>query len=131
MYIVTFQNIKKVICHEYVSLSWLSKNGIQNIYNVLMIQQSFWKKIMFLINGLFSLQWAKVPQYDFSLSFWACVSGSLCGWLIISYLNNIHSTIKFTSDRSTTSIPYPDVNIQLENKRIETDLFCKPTDKHQ
>ena len=49
----------------------------------------------------------------------------------ITYLNSIHPTIKFTSDRSTTSIPFLDVNIQLENGKIETDLYCKPTDKHQ
>ena len=49
----------------------------------------------------------------------------------ITYLNNIHPTIKFTSERSTTSIPFLDVNIQLENGKIETDLYCKPTDKHQ
>ena len=49
----------------------------------------------------------------------------------ITYLNNIHPTIKFTSEHSTTSIPFLDVNIQLANGRIETDLFCKPTDKHQ
>ena len=49
----------------------------------------------------------------------------------IKYLNNIHPTIKFTSERSTTSIPFLDVNIQLNNGKIETDLFYKPTDKHQ
>ena len=49
----------------------------------------------------------------------------------IAYLNNIHPTIKFTSKRSTTSIPFLDVNIQLHNGKIETDLYCKPTDKHQ
>ena len=49
----------------------------------------------------------------------------------ISYLNNIHPTIKFTSEHSTTLTPYLDVNIQLENKKIETDVFCEPTDKHQ
>ena len=49
----------------------------------------------------------------------------------ITYLNNIRPTIKFTSEHSTTSIPFLDVNIQLANRRIETDLFCKPTDKHQ
>ena len=48
----------------------------------------------------------------------------------IKYLNNIHPTIKFTSERSTTSIPFLDVNNQLHNGKIETDLFCKPTDKH-
>ena len=47
------------------------------------------------------------------------------------YLNNIHPNIKFTSDRSTTSIPFLDVNIQLHNGKIETYLYCKPTDKHQ
>ena len=33
----------------------------------------------------------------------------------IAYLNNICPTIKFTSERSTTSIPFLDVNIQLHN----------------
>ena len=49
----------------------------------------------------------------------------------IAYLNGIHPTIKFTSERSTTSIPFLDVKILLENGKIETDLYCKPTDKHQ
>ena len=34
-------------------------------------------------------------------------------------------------ERSTTSIPFLDVNIQLHDGKIETDLYCKPTDKHQ
>ena len=50
----------------------------------------------------------------------------------IAYLNSIHPTIKFTSERSTNSIPFLDVKILLENgKKKETDLYCKPTDKHQ
>ena len=48
-----------------------------------------------------------------------------------AYLNSIHPTIKFTSERSTNSIPFLDVKILLENGKIETDLYCKPTDKHQ
>ena len=47
----------------------------------------------------------------------------------ITYLNSMHPTIKFTSERSNISIPFLDVNIQLENGKIETDLYCKPTDK--
>ena len=43
----------------------------------------------------------------------------------IAYLNNIHPTIKFTSERSTTSIPFLDVNILLESGKIEPDLYCK------
>ena len=49
----------------------------------------------------------------------------------IAYLNSIHPNIKFTSERSTTSIPFLDVKIFLENGKIETDLYCKPTDEHQ
>ena len=37
----------------------------------------------------------------------------------------------FTSERSTTSIPFLDVKILLENGKIENDLYWKPTDKHQ
>ena len=45
-------------------------------------------------------------------------------------INNIHSTIKFTSsynlkERSTTFL---DVELQIKNGVISTDLFRKPTD---
>ena len=43
----------------------------------------------------------------------------------------IYRTIKFTSERSETSIPFLDVNIQLHDGKIKTDLYCEPTDKHQ
>ena len=45
----------------------------------------------------------------------------------IKNLNSIHSTTKPTSERSATSIPFLDVNIQLHDG-IETDLYCNPTD---
>ena len=48
----------------------------------------------------------------------------------IKNLNSIHSTTKPTSERSATSIPFLDVNIQLHDG-IETDLYYNPTDKHQ
>ena len=50
----------------------------------------------------------------------------------IEYLNNIHTTIKFTGESSTMSnIPFVDVNVQLRDGKIETDLYWKPTDKDQ
>ena len=50
----------------------------------------------------------------------------------IDYLNNIHSTIKFISSHSSTNIPFLDVNVSLTNDgNISTDLYTKPTDKHQ
>ena len=48
-----------------------------------------------------------------------------------SFLNDIHPTIKFTCDHSFTSIPFLDVNVSLCNGKIVTDLYTKPTDKHQ
>ena len=52
--------------------------------------------------------------------------------IFIDYLNNIHSTIKFTSSHSSTNIPFLDVSVPLTNDgSISTDLYTKPTDKHQ
>ena len=52
--------------------------------------------------------------------------------IFIDYLNNIHSTIKFTSSHSSTNIPFLDVSVSLTNDgTISTDLYTKPTDKHQ
>ena len=48
-----------------------------------------------------------------------------------SYLNSIHLTLKFTSNQSSKSLPFLDVNVVLNNGTIETDLYTKPTDKHQ
>ena len=51
--------------------------------------------------------------------------------IFIDYLNNIHSTIKFTSSHSSTNIPFLDVSVSLTNDgSISTDLYTKPTDKH-
>ena len=50
---------------------------------------------------------------------------------VIKYFNGIYPTIKFTSKRSTTSIPFLDIKIQLHNDKIDSDLYCKPTHKQQ
>ena len=49
----------------------------------------------------------------------------------ITKLNNFHDTIKFTHEISNHSIPFLDVQVTLNNNMLETDLYCKPTDKHQ
>ena len=48
-----------------------------------------------------------------------------------TYLNNIHPTIKFTSNHSFTSIPFLDVSVSLCNGTITTDLYTMATNKHQ
>ena len=52
--------------------------------------------------------------------------------IFVDYLNSIHSTIKFTSSHSATNVPFLDVNVSLTNDgNICTDLYTKPSDKHQ
>ena len=46
-------------------------------------------------------------------------------------LNAIHPTNEFTCNHSFTSIPFLDVNVSLNSGKITTDLYTKPTDKHQ
>ena len=47
-----------------------------------------------------------------------------------SHLNGFHPSIKFTWNSSTTSIPFLDINIRLENGFLVTDVYSKPTDSH-
>ena len=52
--------------------------------------------------------------------------------IFIDYLNNIHSTIKFTSSHSSTNIPFLGVSVSLtDDGSLSSDLYTKPTDKHQ
>ena len=48
-----------------------------------------------------------------------------------SCLNSNHTTIKFTSNYSFTSILFLDVNVSVNNGNITTNLYTKTTDKHQ
>ena len=43
----------------------------------------------------------------------------------------VFSHLKFTSNHSLTNVPFLDVMVSLNNGTIETDLYTKPTDKHQ
>ena len=43
----------------------------------------------------------------------------------------MHPTIKFTAERSKTSINYLDVTVSLVVGVIESDLYLKPTESYQ
>ena len=45
-------------------------------------------------------------------------------------LNSFHDSIKFTSEISTQSVPFLDMEVKLVEGKIETDLYTKPTDCH-
>ena len=62
-------------------------------------------------------------------SLWTYGEDKLNGF--ITYLNNLHPTIKFTSSFSYNKISFLDVKVLLFNGRLETDLYVKPTNKHQ
>ena len=47
------------------------------------------------------------------------------------FMNSFHNTIKFTFDWSSEQVNFLDVNVVLRNGIVSTDLYSKPTDKHQ
>ena len=49
----------------------------------------------------------------------------------LALMNSFHDTIKFTFSWSDSQVNFLDVNVMLNNGVLATDLFCKPTDKHQ
>ena len=49
----------------------------------------------------------------------------------LHWINQYHDTIKFTWDWSKKTVNYLDVQIINNYGVIETDLYTKPTDKHQ
>ena len=49
----------------------------------------------------------------------------------ISYLNDIHPSIKFTHEHSYQTVNFLDTSLHIdENRRIYTALYEKPTDTH-
>ena len=47
------------------------------------------------------------------------------------FLNAFHPTIKFATDFSYETINFLDVQVSKRNSTLETDLYCKDTDRHQ
>ena len=46
-------------------------------------------------------------------------------------LNDLHSSIKFTIEKSRTSLPFLDTLLIKENGQLQTDIYYKPTDSKQ
>ena len=49
----------------------------------------------------------------------------------IEYLNDLHPTIKFTSEQSSSSVAFLDTTVSIKDGKISTDLRVKPNDTHQ
>ena len=67
------------------------------------------------------------------------LDGMFCIWTdgleklqeFFKFLNAFHPTIKFTMDYSYETINFLDVQVSKRNSTLETDLYCKDTDRHQ
>ena len=83
-----------------------------------------------------------VYTYDLqprALQSWYCyIDDIFCVWQygedelqrFTSHLNKVHSTIKFTIEKSRTLVNFLDTTVSLANNRLETNLFVKPTDRN-
>ena len=49
----------------------------------------------------------------------------------MEFMNSFHNTIKFTFSWLSQQVNFLDVNVVLRNGIVSTDLYSKPTDKHQ
>ena len=50
---------------------------------------------------------------------------------LFNCIYNLHLTVKFSMDYSTTEIDFSGITVAKVGNKLETDLCCKPTDKHQ
>jgi hypothetical protein len=49
---------------------------------------------------------------------------------LVDYLNSCVDTINFTAEYSKRTVNFLDMKVKIQNKRIQTDLYSKPTDSH-
>ena len=57
--------------------------------------------------------------------------GELLLQMFLGELDHHHTSIKFTANWSTEEVSFLDTRVYIKNGRVETDLYTKPTDKHQ
>ena len=48
----------------------------------------------------------------------------------MTYLNGCHKSIKFMAEISEVNVPFLDLNVHIEEGKLWTDLYCKPSDSH-
>ena len=48
----------------------------------------------------------------------------------LNRFNNFHPKLTFTHEKSKSSVNYLDVSVSTVDRKLKTDLFCKPTDCH-
>ena len=66
---------------------------------------------------------------DDIIAIWTHAEQALCHF--IESLNRHHTTIKFTATWSAEQVMFLNTTIHVEDDQINTDLYTKPTGKHQ
>ena len=70
-----------------------------------------------------------IKMYRSHIFIWIEGEDKLEGFL--NPLNNFHPNVNFTPEKSKSSVNFWDVSVNIVDNKLETDLFCKPTDCHQ
>ena len=73
--------------------------------------------------------WLWLIYIDDVFFIWTEGEDKLEGFL--NRLNSSHPNLKFTPEKSKSSVNFLDVSISIVDNKLETDLFSKPTDFHQ
>ena len=73
--------------------------------------------------------WLWLRYIDDVFFIWTESKEKLEGFL--NRLNDFHPNLKFTHEKSKSSVNFLDVSVSIVDNKIETDLHCKPTDCHQ
>ena len=73
--------------------------------------------------------WLWLRYIDDVFFIWTESEEKLEGFL--NRLNDFHPNLKFTHEKSKSSVNFLDVSVSIVDNKIETDLYCKPTDCHQ
>ena len=72
--------------------------------------------------------WFWLRYIDYIFFIWTEGEDKLEGFL--NRPNNFHPNIKFTHEKSKSSVNFLDVSVSIVDNKLEIDLFCKPTDCH-
>ena len=72
--------------------------------------------------------WLWLRYIDDIFFIWTEGEDKLEGFL--NHLNNFYPNLKFTLEKSKSSFNFLDVSVSIVDNKLETDLFCKPTDCH-
>ena len=73
--------------------------------------------------------WLWLRYIDDIFFIWKKGEDKLEGFL--NRLNNFHPNLKFTHEKSKSSGNFLNVSVSIGDNKLETDLFCQPTDCHQ